>query len=100
MCQLTNETLEYLTNTKEETIYLIETLCKIPSPSNHEKEKAIFIKKWLEDKGAKNVYIDEVNNVLYPINCQNSDKVVVFMAHIDTVFPDLTPLPFTKDEKY
>lgn len=100
MCQLTNETLEYLTNTKEETIDLIETLCKIPSPSNHEKEKAIFIKKWLEDKGAKNVYIDEVNNVLYPINCQNSDKVVVFMAHIDTVFPDLTPLPFTKDEKY
>ena len=100
MCQLTNEILEYLDNIKEETINLIEHLCKMPSPSNHEKEKATFIKKWLEEKGAQNVYIDEVNNVLYSINCQNSDKTVVFMAHIDTVFPDLKPLPFTKDEKY
>ena len=85
---------------KDETINLIEALCKIPSPSHHEQEKATFIKSWLESKNAKGVYIDEAYNVLYPFNCEKAEEVVVFMAHIDTVFPDLTPLSFNKDDKY
>ena len=85
---------------KDETINLIEALCKIPSPSHHEQEKATFIKSWLESKNAKGAYIDEAYNVLYPFNCKDANEIIVFMAHIDTVFPDLSPLPFNKDDKY
>ena len=85
---------------KDETINLIEALCKIPSPSHHEQEKATFIKGWLESKKAKGAYIDEAYNVLYPFNCKDASEIIVFMAHIDTVFPDLSPLPFNKDDKY
>ena len=84
----------------DETIDLIKTLCQIPSPSNQEKQKAIFIKNWLEKNNAKNVYIDEANNVVYPLNIKNDDKIDVFCAHIDTVFPDLIPFDFKQDDKY
>ena len=39
-------------------------------------------------------------NVVYPINCTDKRDIVVFLAHTDTVFPDLTePMPYRQDEK-
>ena len=78
---------------------LLETIAKIPAPSHHEEKRAEFCKNWLEGIGAKGVYIDEALNVIYPINCEGKDDIVVFMAHTDVVFPDTEPLPFKKDEK-
>ncbi len=91
---------EHLEDVKQETITLIEELCGIPAPSNHEEKRAQFCKKWLEDCGAEGVVIDSALNVLYPLGCENKDDIVLFSAHTDTVFPDLEPMPFKNDGEY
>ena len=79
---------------------LLETLAQIPAPSHHEDKRVEFVKNWLENIGAEGVYVDEAKNVIYPVNCEGRDDIVVFMAHTDVVFPDTEPLPFRKDDKY
>jgi len=98
--ELSEDILKYLKDSEEETIKLIETLCGIPAPSHHEERRAEFVKNWLTDNGAKGVYIDEALNVLYPVGCEGRDDIVVFLAHTDTVFPDMEPMPFVNDGEY
>ena len=96
---LTDEIKKYLDDNKEQTLKLIEELCKIPAPSGKEELRAEFVKKYMEDFGANGVYIDDALNVIYPVECDNKKEIVVFMAHTDTVFPDTTfPMPFKRDE--
>lgn len=89
------KTEEYIKEHINELHELIEELVKIPSPSHFEDNKAKFVKKWLEDAGAEGVYIDDAKNCVFPINCEKDD-IVVFEAHTDTVFPDLTPFEMKK----
>ncbi|MBE7036400.1 MAG: M20/M25/M40 family metallo-hydrolase [Ruminococcaceae bacterium] len=98
--ELSKDILQYLEDSIEETHTLLETICRIPAPSHHEEKRAEFCKKWLEEQGAEGVYIDSALNVIYPVNCENRDDIVVFMAHTDVVFPDTEPLPFAKDDEY
>lgn len=86
---------------KENMPLLLQTireLCAIPAPSNNEYERAAYCKQWLENVGAKGVYIDEALNTVFPLNCDNANAITVFVAHTDTVFPDTTPLPYIEDE--
>lgn len=100
MMELNQDILKYLEASYEETVSLLETLCKIPAPSHHEEKRAAFCKKWLEDVGAEGVYIDEALNVVFPWCCEGKKDLVVFMAHTDTVFPDMTePMPYSTDGK-
>lgn len=78
----------------------LEELCAIPAPSHFEHARAEYCKKWLEDAGARGVYIDEALNVIFPMNCEGSDKITVFVAHTDTVFPDTEPMPYVDDGTY
>lgn len=87
----------YVKKHKEDVLELIRELCKIPAPSFHEEKRAEFCKKWLELVGAEGVYIDEVNNVIFPINCEGSNEITVFSAHTDTVFPDMEPMELRED---
>ena len=98
--ELSNEVLSYLAEHEQETLELIKTLCGIPAPSWHEEKRAEFCKVWLEDCGAKDVYIDEALNVIYPVGCEGKDDIILFMAHTDTVFPDTEPMPFSSDGEY
>ena len=99
--ELNQDVLKYLEDSFGETMELLETICKIPAPSNHEEKRAAFCKKWLEDMGAPGVYIDDALNVVFPWNCEGKKNLVVFMAHTDTVFPDMTePMPYSTDGKY
>jgi acetylornithine deacetylase/succinyl-diaminopimelate desuccinylase-like protein len=91
---------EFISENYEGVINLLEQLCKIPAPSHHEEKRAEYCKNWLEGLGAKGVYIDESLNTVYPLNCEGSNKITVFVAHTDTVFPDLEPMPLTEDETY
>ena len=75
----------------------LKELCEIPAPSHLEHKRAEYCKAWLEGVGAKGVYIDEALNVIYPINCDGSDEITVFVAHTDTVFPDTEPMPYIDD---
>lgn len=88
---LSQELEQFLKDSRQPLIDLIDTLCKIPSPSNHEEQRAAFIKKWLEQQGASGVTIDRALNVLYPVDCEGKNDICVLMAHTDTVFPDTQP---------
>ena len=73
------------------------TLCKIPAPSHFEQKRAEYCKRWLENIGATGVYIDEALNTVFPLNCENSNEIIVFAAHTDTVFPDMEPMEYYDD---
>lgn len=99
--ELNRDILNYLEDSFAESMELLEAICKIPAPSNHEEKRAAFCKKWLEDNGAKGVYIDEALNVVFPWGCEGKDNIVAFLAHTDTVFPDMTePMPYSTDGKF
>ncbi len=87
----------YISENMESVYSVLKELCAIPAPSHSEHKRAEYCKNWLEQNGAKGVYIDEALNVIYPLNCDNSDEITVFVAHTDTVFPDLEPMPYADD---
>lgn len=88
---------DYIVNNKAEMLQTLKDLCHIPAPSHFEQERAEYCKKWLENIGAKGVYIDEALNVIFPLNCEGSNEITVFVAHTDTVFPDTEPMPYVDD---
>ena len=95
---MTSEMQAYLKSSQEELKQLIRDLCAIPAPSHHEEKRAEFCKNWFENIGAKGVFIDEALNVVCPHYVSEDGPVTVFMAHTDTVFPDLEPMPFVETE--
>ena len=90
---LNEKILSTIDASSQEALDLLIQLGKIPAPSHHEERRAEFCKNWLEQQGAKGVYIDEALNVIYPIGCTEDNPVVVFAAHLDVVFPDMDELP-------
>lgn len=100
MFTLNNDVLSFIESHKEETLTLLKELSQIPAPSGKEELRVEFVKKWFEDNGAKEVIVDDALNVICPVDCENKNDIVVFMAHTDLVFPDLTPLPYYTDDEY
>lgn len=92
-----NKIKNYISKNRDDIFALLKNLCAIPAPSHKEENRAKYIKTWFENIGAKNTYIDDALNVIFPLNCENSNKITVFAAHTDTVFPDLTPMPYHDD---
>ncbi len=90
---------DYIAKNSELMYKTLEKLCLIPAPSHFEHKRAEYCKAWLEEQGAEGVYIDEALNVIFPINCSQSNEITVFAAHTDTVFPDRDPLPYYDDGK-
>lgn len=89
----------YITDHKEELLELLRHLCHIPAPSHHEEQRAAFCQDWLQAQGAEGVYTDGAMNVIFPLHCEGSNNITVFVAHTDTVFPDTKPMPFFEDEE-
>lgn len=90
--ELSRRALDYAAANQDALLELLETLCKIPAPSNQEELRAEFVRNYLLDAGAEHVYIDPALNVVCPLGCQDADDIRVFMAHTDTVFPASTKL--------
>ncbi|HIV88177.1 MAG TPA: M20/M25/M40 family metallo-hydrolase [Candidatus Ruthenibacterium merdipullorum] len=70
---------------------LTHELCAIPAPTGSEGRRAQFCLSYLRGHGAQ-AYLDEAGNVVFPYACEGGGKVVVMAAHMDTVFPEETPL--------
>ena len=81
---------------QSETLELIKTLCRIPAPSHREERRAAFIREWLEVRGFS-AEIDDAKNVRCGWGVEESGEIAVVMAHIDTVFPDLEPMPMREE---
>ncbi len=96
--KLPDSALQYLESNHDALISLTRALCGICAPSNHEEKRAQFCREWFEKLGAKDVTVDDALNVILPIGCEKSDDITVFMAHIDTVFPDTEPMPLREQD--
>ena len=92
-----NEIKSYISENRDLLMQTWKELCLIPAPSGKEEKRAEYCKKWLENVGAKGTYIDSALNVIFPMNCEGSNEITVFVAHTDTVFPDLEPMPYVDD---
>lgn len=86
---------EYVAAHVKEAEELLMELGKIPAPSHKEDQRAAFCRNWFLTQGAKDVTIDSAKNVICRLNCTEENDLVVFMAHMDIVFPDLEPLKMT-----
>lgn len=95
--RLSEEMEKYIDSSQEELLQLIRDLCAIPAPSHHEERRAAFCKEWFEKNGGQNVFVDEALNVICPHGNTEGD-LIVFMAHTDTVFPDMESLPFSEHD--
>lgn len=89
---------EFVEKYKEETLSLLRELASIPAPSHQEEKRGEFCLKWLKEQGADDAYIDGAGNVIFPYHCGEDRKCVVFMAHMDVVFPDTDALPVEETE--
>lgn len=87
----------YISENEGELYRLLKELCLIPAPSGKEEKRAEFCYEWLKGVGAEGVYLDEAKNVVFPFKCEGRDDISVFVAHTDTVFPDLVPMPYVED---
>ena len=94
---LTEEQERWAGEAQEEALALLCALGRIPAPSHQEDKRSEFVKAWLEERGARGVYIDEAKNVIYPYACEEAAEICVFMAHLDVVFPDLEELPLRRE---
>ena len=93
---LSRELLCAIEQMQPQTVELIKTLCAIPAPSHHEERRAAFIRDWFERRGM-HAQIDEALNVLCPVGLDRHEDMVVIMAHTDTVFPDMEPMPLREE---
>lgn len=94
---MSNEIKQYAKANYDGMLDLLKELCHIPAPSHYEHKRAEYCKNWFESIGGKNAYVDDALNAIFPINCENSDEITVFVAHNDTVFPDVEPMPYKDD---
>ncbi len=95
---LTYQMEQYLRSSHEEAKDIVRQLCAIPAPSHHEEKRAAWCRDWFIKAGGENVFIDEALNAICEYNVSEDNDVVVFMAHTDTVFPDLEPMPFVEKD--
>lgn len=85
---------EYIEKRYGELIELLETLTVIPAPSFCEKDRELFCRQWLYNKGIQ-TKTDKAGNMIYEYNLK--EKNIIFMAHLDTVFPKETKLSIKRE---
>jgi acetylornithine deacetylase/succinyl-diaminopimelate desuccinylase-like protein len=73
-------------------------ICAVPSPTGAEQQRAEFVAGLLRELGY-DPQIDAVSNV-YARRGQRGGKVVLVLAHIDTVFPAGTEIRVSRDEQF
>lgn len=93
---LTQQVLNDIEAMQPQVVELIKTLCAIPAPSHKEERRAAFIKEWFEAHGLQ-AQVDEALNVYCGFGLEEYEDVAVIMAHTDTVFPDMEPMPLREE---
>ena len=82
--------LAFVKDLEPETLEQQVAFCEIPAPPFTEQARAAYAKEQFIKLGLKNVHIDKEGNVLGERPGKNPDQMLVFSAHLDTVFPEGT----------
>lgn len=64
---------------------LATRICEVPAPTGYENDRAAFVLDVLTSRGYA-AHIDEIGNV-YTRRGRDADRVLLLLAHTDTVFP-------------
>jgi len=72
------------------------SICEIPAPPFAEEQRGAEMKRRFEALGLRNVRIDSIGNVIAERPGTGSGPVVIFSAHLDTVFPEGTDVSVTR----
>lgn len=94
--QLEERVLRDIERMQPDVIALLKMLCAIPAPSHREERRAAFVCDWFRARGLS-AEIDAAKNVLCPTGLDRHEDIVVIMAHMDTVFPDMEPMPLREE---
>ena len=71
--------------------------CEVPAPPFKESVRGDLLKRSFQELGLENVRIDRVGNVLADRPGAAARPRLVLAAHLDTVFPEGTPVKVTRD---
>ena len=82
---------------QEEFVDLLIRITEIPAPSHQEQERGAFVAKVMKEFGFPIVQTDPSGNVIGFLPGKDASKVIVSMAHMDTVFPMDTPLKVKRE---
>jgi tripeptide aminopeptidase len=88
--QRVDRALELLRSDNEWTLSQQISICEIPAPPFGEQRRAAEFARRLRALGLRNVRIDTAGNVLGERPGAAARPLVVFAAHLDTVFPEGT----------
>ncbi len=83
---------DYIELHETDALDFLKKLAVIKAPSGRENDRANFCFDYLKSHGAENISIDEAGNVIYKVNVHDSNRLEVFSAHLDIVFPEDVPL--------
>ena len=72
-------------------------LCEVPAPPFAERTRAVVVRDMFAATGLKNVRLDSEGNVVGERPGRGARPHLVLAAHLDTVFPDGTPVTVTRD---
>ena len=95
--KMTKEIFDWVETNFDRQLELHKTLAQIPAPSGKEDLRVEFITGWLRDHGVRDVFVDDVRNIICPFGMTEDNDLVVYCAHSDVVFPDMTPLPLKEE---
>ena len=73
------------------------SICEVPAPPFAEERRAAEMKQRFEALGLRNVRIDSIGNVIAERPGSGGGPVIIFSAHLDTVFPEGIDVSVTRD---
>lgn len=72
-------------------------LVEIPAPSKKEQARAAYIRAEMVKLGLTDIRVDDMSNVSGVRKGSGGGPTVVFAAHMDTVFPEGTPIKVVRE---
>ncbi len=72
-------------------------LVQVPAPSKKEQARAQYIRSEMQKLGLTDIRVDDMSNVSGVRKGSGGGPMVVFAAHMDTVFPDGTDLTVKRE---
>ena len=73
------------------------TICEIPAPTFKEEVRGKYIASLMEKYGLEDVHLDEIGNCVGLLKGSENGPVIAMGAHMDTVFPEGTPIKVTQE---
>lgn len=83
--------LKHIDHLEDEIIQEVWRICEIPAPTFLERQRAIYLERRLRETNFGDTYIDDEGNVICK-RVVNDEKGILLVAHMDTVFPEETPI--------